>query len=80
MQKSGPHHPRAARNSQFPTKTVPEFIADAKANPGKVNMGAAGPRSSTQRYSIMMLLPSIQPNSRSLCKTRRPVGYLPNAA
>ena len=23
---------------------------------------------------------SIQPNSRSLCKTRRPVGYLPNAA
>jgi tripartite-type tricarboxylate transporter receptor subunit TctC len=29
-------------NSSFPTKTVPEFIAYAKANPGKINMASAG--------------------------------------
>jgi len=29
-------------NSAFPAKTVPEFIAYAKANPGKVNMGSGG--------------------------------------
>jgi tripartite-type tricarboxylate transporter receptor subunit TctC len=29
-------------NPTFPAKTVPEFIAYAKANPGKVNMASAG--------------------------------------
>jgi tripartite-type tricarboxylate transporter receptor subunit TctC len=29
-------------NSSFPTKAVPEFIAYAKANPGKINMASAG--------------------------------------
>ena len=29
-------------NPAFPAKTVPEFIAYAKANPGKVNMASAG--------------------------------------
>jgi tripartite-type tricarboxylate transporter receptor subunit TctC len=29
-------------NPVFPAKTVPEFIAYAKANPGKINMGTAG--------------------------------------
>jgi tripartite-type tricarboxylate transporter receptor subunit TctC len=31
-----------AANPQFPPKTVPEFIAFAKANPGKVNFGSLG--------------------------------------
>jgi len=29
-------------NSSFPAKTVPEFIACAKANPGKINMASSG--------------------------------------
>jgi len=29
-------------NPQFPAKTVPEFIAYAKANPGKINFGSPG--------------------------------------
>jgi len=29
-------------NPSFPTKTVPEFIAYAKANPGKISFGSAG--------------------------------------
>jgi tripartite-type tricarboxylate transporter receptor subunit TctC len=31
-----------AVNPSFPAKTVPEFIAYTKANPGKVNMASAG--------------------------------------
>ena len=29
-------------NPSFPAKTVPEFIAYAKANPGKINMASTG--------------------------------------
>jgi tripartite-type tricarboxylate transporter receptor subunit TctC len=29
-------------NPSFPTRTIPEFIAYAKANPGKVNMASVG--------------------------------------
>src|SRR5215470_11296742 len=29
-------------NQSFPVKTVPEFIAHAKTNPGKINMASAG--------------------------------------
>src|SRR5262249_29111485 len=34
-------------NLSFPAKTVPEFIAYAKANPGKINMASAGAGAST---------------------------------
>ena len=34
-------------NSSFPAKTVPEFIAYAKAHPGAINMGSAGTGGST---------------------------------
>jgi tripartite-type tricarboxylate transporter receptor subunit TctC len=32
---------------QFPARSVPEFVAYAKANPGKINMASAGNGSST---------------------------------
>ncbi len=35
-------------NSSFPAKTVPEFIAYAKANPDKINMASAGNGNVTQ--------------------------------
>jgi tripartite-type tricarboxylate transporter receptor subunit TctC len=34
-------------NPSFPAKTIPEFIAYAKANPGKINMAAVGVGSAT---------------------------------
>jgi tripartite-type tricarboxylate transporter receptor subunit TctC len=34
-------------NSSFPVKTLPEFIAYAKANPGKINMASGGNGSSS---------------------------------
>jgi tripartite-type tricarboxylate transporter receptor subunit TctC len=37
-------------NPSFPAKTVPEFIAHAKANPGKVNMGSGGTGSAPHLY------------------------------
>jgi tripartite-type tricarboxylate transporter receptor subunit TctC len=35
----------------FPAKTVPEFIAYAKAYPGKINMASAGPGSAPHLYT-----------------------------
>jgi tripartite-type tricarboxylate transporter receptor subunit TctC len=38
-------------NPSFPANTVPEFIAYAKANPGKINMASAGPGSAPHLYT-----------------------------
>jgi tripartite-type tricarboxylate transporter receptor subunit TctC len=38
-------------NPSFPAKTVPEFIAYAKANPGKINVASAGPGSAPHLYA-----------------------------
>jgi len=37
-------------NPSFPAKTIPEFIAYAKANPGKINMASAGSGSTPHLY------------------------------
>jgi tripartite-type tricarboxylate transporter receptor subunit TctC len=37
-------------NPSFPAKTIPEFIAYAKANPGKVNMASGGIGNVTQMF------------------------------
>ena len=38
-------------NPSFQANTVPEFIAYAKANPGKINMASAGPGSAPHLYT-----------------------------
>jgi tripartite-type tricarboxylate transporter receptor subunit TctC len=38
-------------NPSFPARTVPEFIAYAKANPGQINMASAGPGSAPHLYA-----------------------------
>ena len=44
-------------NPSFPATTVPEFIAYAKANPGKINMASAGsgspPRVAGELFKMM---------------------------
>jgi len=37
-------------NPSFPAKTIPEFIAYAKANPGKINMASGGPGTTSHLY------------------------------
>src|SRR5262252_9325835 len=40
-------------NPAFAAKTVPEFIANAKANPGKINMATVGPGSPSQLFGVL---------------------------
>ncbi len=40
-------------NPAFPAKTVPEFTAYAKANPGKINVGSLGPGSPSQLIGVL---------------------------
>jgi tripartite-type tricarboxylate transporter receptor subunit TctC len=40
-------------NPTFPAKTVPEFIAYAKANPDKINVGSLGPGSPSQLIGVL---------------------------
>ena len=40
-------------NPSFPAKTVPDFIAYAKANPGKINVGSLGPGSPSQLIGVL---------------------------
>jgi tripartite-type tricarboxylate transporter receptor subunit TctC len=43
-------------NPIFPAKTVPEFIAYAKANPGKINMATAGSGSMLDVYGELFMM------------------------
>jgi tripartite-type tricarboxylate transporter receptor subunit TctC len=40
-------------NPSFAAKTVPEFIANAKTNPGKINMATVGPGSPSQLFGVL---------------------------
>ena len=40
-------------NPSFPAKTVPEFIAYAKVNSGKLNMASVGPGSPSQLFGVL---------------------------
>jgi tripartite-type tricarboxylate transporter receptor subunit TctC len=40
-------------NPSFPAKTVPEFLAYAKAHPGKINVGSLGPGSPSQLIGVL---------------------------
>jgi len=40
-------------NPSFATKTVPEFIANARANPAKINMATTGPGSPSQLFGVL---------------------------
>jgi tripartite-type tricarboxylate transporter receptor subunit TctC len=43
-------------NPAFPAKTIPEFIAYAKANPGKINMASAGVGNTTHVVGVLFMM------------------------
>jgi tripartite-type tricarboxylate transporter receptor subunit TctC len=43
-------------NPSFPAKTIPEFIAYAKANPGKINMASGGVGSPQHLYGELFMM------------------------
>jgi tripartite-type tricarboxylate transporter receptor subunit TctC len=43
-------------NNKFPAKTVQEFIAYAKANPGKVTYGSSGAGSAVHMFAVLIAL------------------------
>jgi tripartite-type tricarboxylate transporter receptor subunit TctC len=59
----------------LPASTVPEFIAYAKANPGKVNMASAGagsaPHMAGELFSAMTGIKMVHVPSRSSCRPYR---------
>jgi tripartite-type tricarboxylate transporter receptor subunit TctC len=56
-------------NPSFPAKTIPEFIAYAKANPGKINIASTGPGNltylSAELFKMTTGLDMVQVPSRS---------------
>jgi tripartite-type tricarboxylate transporter receptor subunit TctC len=40
-------------NPEFPAKSIPEFVAYAKAHPGKINVGSLGPGSPSQLIGVL---------------------------
>jgi tripartite-type tricarboxylate transporter receptor subunit TctC len=43
-------------NPSFPAKTIPDFIAYAKANPGKINMASAGIGNTTHVAGVLFMM------------------------
>ena len=43
-------------NPSFPAKTIPQFIAYAKANPGKINMASAGIGNTTHLAGVLFMM------------------------
>src|SRR6185312_8053891 len=43
-------------NPSFPARTIPEFIAYAKANPGKINMASAGIGNTTHVAGVLFMM------------------------